>query len=89
MAHRNALPADTTIHWHGIRIDPRMNGALLDDWLDGIGGTPDDALRRLMRTMCPIAHIVRDTLAWFSWQQTSSRSRRYGRARARSGSSRS
>ncbi|TMR24462.1 multicopper oxidase family protein [Nonomuraea turkmeniaca] len=104
----NALPANTTVHWHGIRIDPRMDGApgfsqeptrpgerfdyvfrvpdpgtyfyhshvgtqpdrglygplivadpreplsydqeitvLLDDWLDGISGTPDDALRRL------------------------------------------
>ncbi|MGP3956857.1 multicopper oxidase family protein [Nonomuraea sp. 3N208] len=104
----NLLPADTTVHWHGIRVDPRMDGApgfsqeptrpgegfdyvfrvpdpgtffyhahvgtqqdrglygplivadpheplgydqeftvLLDDWLDGIDGTPDDALRRL------------------------------------------
>ncbi|MEV0380356.1 multicopper oxidase family protein [Nonomuraea sp. NPDC050643] len=104
----NGLPADTTIHWHGIRIDPRMDGApgytqaptrqggtfdyvftvpdpgtyfyhshvgmqndrglygalivadpreplgydeeftvVLDDWLDGLAGTPDDALRRL------------------------------------------
>jgi FtsP/CotA-like multicopper oxidase with cupredoxin domain len=104
----NDLPAETTVHWHGIRIDPRMDGApgytqaptkpgrtfdyvfrvpdpgtyfyhshvgmqndrglygplvvadpreplgydeefvvLLDDWLDGIDGTPDDALRRL------------------------------------------
>ncbi|MEU8396777.1 multicopper oxidase family protein [Nonomuraea sp. NPDC048892] len=104
----NDLPAPTTVHWHGIRIDPRMDGApgytqqptrpggtfdyvfevpdpgtyfyhshvgmqndrglygplivedpreplgydeeftvLLDDWLDGVSGTPDDALRRL------------------------------------------
>ncbi|SDH04092.1 multicopper oxidase family protein [Nonomuraea jiangxiensis] len=104
----NELPAPTTVHWHGIRIDPRMDGApgfsqaptrpggtfdyvftapdpgtyfyhshvgmqsdrglygpliitdpdepldydeeftvVLDDWLDGIRGTPDAALRRL------------------------------------------
>lgn len=107
----NGLPAETTVHWHGIRIDPRMDGApgytqaptkpgrafdyvfkvpdpgtyfyhshvgtqldrglygplvvadpheplgydeefvvLLDDWLDGVDGTPDDALRRLNST---------------------------------------
>ncbi|MFC5823846.1 multicopper oxidase family protein [Nonomuraea insulae] len=104
----NDLPAPTTVHWHGIRIDPRMDGApgytqpptqpggtfdyvfrvpdagtyfyhshvgmqndrglygplivadpheplgydqevtvVLDDWLDGVAGTPDDALKRL------------------------------------------
>ncbi|MEU6715575.1 multicopper oxidase family protein [Nonomuraea sp. NPDC046802] len=104
----NALPDPTTVHWHGIRIDPAMDGApgytqaatrpgetfdyvftvpdpgtyfyhshvgmqldrglygpliiadpreplgyddeftvVLDDWLDGIDGTPDDALRKL------------------------------------------
>jgi FtsP/CotA-like multicopper oxidase with cupredoxin domain len=104
----NALPAATTVHWHGIRIALPMDGApgysqqptrrgehfdyvftvpdagtyfyhshvgtqsdrglygplivhdpreplgydaehtvVLDDWLDGLGGTPDDALRRL------------------------------------------
>ncbi|MEV4178600.1 multicopper oxidase family protein [Nonomuraea sp. NPDC049709] len=104
----NELPAPTTVHWHGIRIDPRMDGApgysqaatrpggmfdyvftvpdpgtyfyhshvgmqndrglygplivadpreplgydeeftvVLDDWLDGVNGTPDDVLRRL------------------------------------------
>ncbi|AQZ65463.1 Multicopper oxidase [[Actinomadura] parvosata subsp. kistnae] len=104
----NDLPAATTVHWHGIRLDARMDGApgytqkpvppggtfdyafttpdpgtyfyhshvgmqndrglygtlivtdpheplgydqeftvVLDDWLDGMIGTPDDALRRL------------------------------------------
>jgi FtsP/CotA-like multicopper oxidase with cupredoxin domain len=104
----NGLPAETTVHWHGIRLDARMDGApgytqkavppggtfdyvftvpdpgtyfyhshvgmqndrglygplivadpheplgydqeftvVLDDWVDGVGGTPDDALRRL------------------------------------------
>ncbi|UBU18839.1 multicopper oxidase family protein [Nonomuraea gerenzanensis] len=104
----NDLPKETTVHWHGIRLDARMDGApgytqqpvppggtfdyvftvpdpgtyfyhshvgmqndrglygplivadpheplgydqeftvVLDDWLDGVGGTPDDALRRL------------------------------------------
>ncbi|WP_344880827.1 multicopper oxidase family protein [Nonomuraea antimicrobica] len=104
----NDLPEPTTVHWHGIRIDPRMDGApgytqpptkpggtfdyvftvpdpgtyfyhshvgmqndralygplivtdpreplgydqeftvVLDDWLDGVDGTPDDALRKL------------------------------------------
>jgi FtsP/CotA-like multicopper oxidase with cupredoxin domain len=102
----NGLPAETTVHWHGIRLDARMDGApgytqkavppggtfdyvftvpdpgtyfyhshvgmqndrglygplivadpheplgydqeftvVLDDWVDGVGGTPDDALR--------------------------------------------
>lgn len=104
----NNLPAETTVHWHGIRIAAPMDGApgytqkpvppggsfdytftvpdagtyfyhshvgmqndralygplivadpheplgydqeftvVLDDWLDGVTGTPDDALRRL------------------------------------------
>ncbi|TMR19128.1 multicopper oxidase family protein, partial [Nonomuraea zeae] len=108
----NALPAPTTVHWHGIRIALPMDGApgysqqptqrgehfdydftvpdagtyfyhshvgtqldrglygplivhdpheplgydaeytvVLDDWLDGLGGTPDDALNRLNASM--------------------------------------
>ncbi|WP_327108113.1 multicopper oxidase family protein [Nonomuraea glycinis] len=108
----NDLPAPTTVHWHGIRIAPEMDGSpgfsqratppgktfdyvftvpdpgtyfyhshvgmqsdrglygalivedpheplgydheftvVLDDWLDGVNGTPDDALRRVNTTM--------------------------------------
>ncbi|MEV0614081.1 multicopper oxidase family protein [Nonomuraea sp. NPDC050404] len=104
----NDLPAPTTVHWHGIRLDAKMDGApgysqqatppggtfdyaftvpdpgtyfyhshvgmqndrglygplivahpreplgydeeftvVLDDWLDGVAGTPDEALKRL------------------------------------------